>query len=37
MANRLGLSRLVQMTGSREAIYTNPAGLAVKIVEADCD
>jgi len=35
MSNRLGLYRLVQMTGSHEVIYTNPTGLTEKIVEAD--
>lgn len=37
MSNRLGLYRLVQMTGSHEVIYTNPVGLAEKIVEAGRD
>lgn len=37
MSSRLGLYRLVQMPGSHEVIYTNPAGLAEKIVEAGRD
>ncbi len=34
MSGRLGLYRLVQMPGSHEVIFTNPAGLADKIMEA---
>jgi pimeloyl-ACP methyl ester carboxylesterase len=34
MSNRLGLFRLVQMPGSHEVVFTNPEGLADKIVEA---
>ena len=37
MSNRLGLFRLVQMPGSHEVIFTNPKGLAEKIVEAGRD
>jgi hypothetical protein len=34
ISNRLGLNRLVEMTGGHGVIYTNPARLADKIVEA---
>ena len=37
MSGRLGLYRLVQMPGSHEVMYSNPAGLAEKIVEAGRD
>ena len=37
MSSRLGLYRLVQMPGSHEVLYTNPSGLAEKIVEAGRD
>ncbi|HKV05007.1 MAG TPA: alpha/beta hydrolase [Candidatus Acidoferrales bacterium] len=37
MSSRLGLCRLVQMPGSHEVMYTNPAGLAEKILEAGRD
>ncbi|HTR47664.1 MAG TPA: alpha/beta fold hydrolase [Verrucomicrobiae bacterium] len=37
MSSRLGLHRLVQMPGSHEVMYTNPAGLAEKILEAGRD
>jgi pimeloyl-ACP methyl ester carboxylesterase len=37
MSNRLGLYRLVQMPGSHEVLFTNPSGLAEKIVEAGRD
>lgn len=37
MSNRLGLFRLVQMPGSHEVIFSNPVGLAEKIVEAGRD
>ena len=37
LSNRLGLFRLVQMPGSHEVMFTNPAGLAEKIVEAGRD
>ncbi|WP_276260409.1 alpha/beta fold hydrolase [Haloglomus litoreum] len=34
MSSRLGLFRLVKMPGSHEVVFTNPQGLAAKIVEA---
>ncbi len=37
MSNRLGLFRLVQMPGSHEVIFSNPTGLADKIIEAGRD
>ena len=37
MSSRLGLYRLVQMPGSHEVIFTNPIGLADKIIEAGRD
>jgi pimeloyl-ACP methyl ester carboxylesterase len=37
MSNRLGLYRLVQMPGSHEVMFTNPSGLAEKIIEAARD
>jgi pimeloyl-ACP methyl ester carboxylesterase len=37
MSSRLGLFRLVQMTGSHEAMFSNPSDLAKKIVEAGRD
>lgn len=37
MSSRLGLYRLVQMPGSHEVMYSNPAGLAEKIIEAGRD
>jgi pimeloyl-ACP methyl ester carboxylesterase len=37
MSSRLGLYRLVQMPGSHEVMFTNPQGLAAKIVEAGRD
>jgi pimeloyl-ACP methyl ester carboxylesterase len=37
MSGRLGLCRLVQMPGSHEVLFTNPEGLAVKLVEAGRD
>lgn len=37
MSSRLGLYRLAQMPGSHEVIYTNPVGLAEKIIEAGRD
>jgi len=37
MFNRLGLFRLVQMSGSHEVIFSNPTGLAEKIIEAGRD
>lgn len=37
MSNRLGLYRLVQMPGSHEVIFTNPRGLAAKLIDAGRD
>jgi len=37
MSSRLGLYRLVQMPGSHEVLFTNPALLAAKIIEAGRD
>ena len=37
LSSRLGLFRLVQMPGSHETIFTNPTGLAGKIIEAGRD
>jgi pimeloyl-ACP methyl ester carboxylesterase len=37
MSQRLGLYRLVQMPGSHEVIFTNPTGLAEKLIEAGRD
>lgn len=37
MSSRLGLYRLVQMPGSHEVMFTNPSGLAEKILEAGRD
>jgi pimeloyl-ACP methyl ester carboxylesterase len=37
MSSRLGLYRLVQMPGSHEVIFSNPAGLAAKLIEAGRD
>lgn len=37
MSSRLGLCRLVQMPGSHEALFTNPKGLAEKLIEAGRD
>ena len=37
MSNRLGLYRLIQMPGGHEVIFTNPKGLAEKIIEAGRD
>ena len=36
-SNRLGLYRLVQMPGSHEVLFTNPAGAAQKLMEAGRD
>ena len=36
-SSRLGPSRLVQMHGSHEVLFSNPAGLAAKLVEAGRD
>jgi hypothetical protein len=37
MCGRLAPYRLVQMPGGHEVIFTNPEGLADKILEADRD
>jgi hypothetical protein len=37
MSSRLALYRLVQMPGSHEGLFTNPDGLAAKLVEAGRD
>jgi pimeloyl-ACP methyl ester carboxylesterase len=37
MSNRLGLYRFVQMPGSHEVMFTNPKGLAEKILDAGRD
>jgi pimeloyl-ACP methyl ester carboxylesterase len=37
MSGRLGLYRLVQMSGSHEVMFTNPRGLADKFIEAARD
>jgi pimeloyl-ACP methyl ester carboxylesterase len=37
MSSRLGLYRLVQMPGSHEVIFSNPNGLADKLIEAGRD
>jgi pimeloyl-ACP methyl ester carboxylesterase len=37
MSKRLGLFRLVQMPGSHEVIFTNPVGLAEKLIQAGRD
>jgi pimeloyl-ACP methyl ester carboxylesterase len=37
MSSRLGESRLVQMPGSHEVLFTNPIGLAHKLIEAGRD
>jgi pimeloyl-ACP methyl ester carboxylesterase len=37
MSSRLGLFRLVQMSGSHEVIFSNPVGLAEKIIVAGRD
>ncbi len=37
MSNRLGLFRLVQMPGSHEVMFSNPIGLAEKIIVAGRD
>jgi hypothetical protein len=37
MSSRLGLFRLVQMPGSHEVLFTNPVGLADKLIEAGRD
>lgn len=35
--NRLGINRLVQVPGSHEVKFTNPKGLAEKIIEGGRD
>jgi hypothetical protein len=37
MSGRLGMHRLVAMPGSHEVIFSNPIGLADKIIEASRD
>jgi hypothetical protein len=37
MTSRLGLHRLVEMPGSHEVIFSNPTGLAEKLIEAGRD
>jgi hypothetical protein len=37
MSRRLGLYRLVQMPGGHELVYSNPNGLADKLIEAGRD
>jgi hypothetical protein len=37
MTARLGLYRLVRMPGGHELLFTNPEGLAEKIIEAGRD
>jgi hypothetical protein len=37
MSSRLGLYRFLQMHGGHELLFTNPNGLADKIIEAGCD
>jgi hypothetical protein len=37
MSSRLGLHRLVEMPGSHEVIFSNPTGLAEKLIEAGRD
>jgi pimeloyl-ACP methyl ester carboxylesterase len=37
LSSRLGMYRLVQMPGGHELMYTNPVGLAEKIIEAGRD
>jgi pimeloyl-ACP methyl ester carboxylesterase len=37
MFSRLGLFRFVQMPGSHEMMFSNPVGLAEKIIVAGCD
>jgi pimeloyl-ACP methyl ester carboxylesterase len=37
MSSRLGLFRLVQMPGGHEVMFSNPVGLAEKIIVAGCD
>jgi hypothetical protein len=37
MSSRLGHFRLVQMSGSHQVMFSNPAGLAEKLIEAGRD
>ena len=37
MSSRLGTSRLLEMDGSHEVMFTRPAELADKIIEASSD
>jgi hypothetical protein len=37
VSTRPGLFRLVQMPGSPEVLFTNPKGLAEKLIEAGRD
>ncbi len=37
MSSRLGLYRLVQMRGGHEVVFTNPAGLALALIDAGRD
>jgi hypothetical protein len=37
MSNRLGQFRFVQMPGSHEVMFSNPVGLAEKIIVAGRD
>jgi pimeloyl-ACP methyl ester carboxylesterase len=37
LSSRLGLFRFVQMPGSHEVMFSNPIGLAEKIIVAGCD
>ena len=37
MSNRLGVYRLVQMAGGHEVLFTNPEGLAAKLIETGRD
>ncbi len=37
MSNRLGLFRFVQMSGSHEVMFSNPVGLAEKMIAAGRD
>ena len=37
MTSRLGMYRFLQMSGGHEVMFTNPDGLAAKIIEAGRD
>jgi hypothetical protein len=37
MTSRLGMYRFLQMPGGHEVMFTNPDGLAAKIIEAGRD